>query len=106
VVFRHELSTARNPELIATGLPLARYVCPWSNLAMLHSLLVWVILRVQHAVRVLGVAFFVLAFVAASTRSGTDWFHVLVGTAIGLFFGLVFVFGARLSELELRARGS
>jgi hypothetical protein len=71
---------------------------------MLHSLLVWVILRVQHALRVAGVAFFVLAFVAATTRYGTDWFHVLVGATIGMFFGLGFVFGAWWSDIEERAR--
>jgi hypothetical protein len=70
----------------------------------MHSLLVWVILRVQHALRVLGVAFFVPAFITVSTRTGTDRFHVVIGAALRLFFGVLFVFGGRWADLEERAR--
>jgi steroid 5-alpha reductase family enzyme len=42
----------------------------------MHAFTVWLYLHIQHALRVVGVAFFTLAFVAFFTRVGTDWFLV------------------------------
>jgi hypothetical protein len=56
--------------------------------AAMNAFTGWLYLRVRHALRVAGVAFFVLAFVAA----------------VGLFFGLVLLFGRQWADLEERSR--
>jgi hypothetical protein len=68
----------------------------------MYSLLVWCLLRVQHALGVAGVAFFVRCFVVFATCTANDWLAVVIGTALGLFFGLGFVFGGRWADIEER----
>jgi hypothetical protein len=65
---------------------------------------IWLYLHIGHALRVMGVAFFVLAFVAFFTRVGTNWLRATLGALTGLFFGVLFVFGAQWAALEERSR--
>jgi hypothetical protein len=69
-----------------------------------HVFTVWLYLHIRHALRVVVVTFFTLAFVAFFTRVGTDWFHATLGALVGLFFGVLFVFGGRWADLEERSR--
>ena len=61
-------------------------------------LLVWLVLRARHALRVAVVAFFVLCFTAFTVSSRADWLAVVIGVALGLFFGLVFAFGEKWND--------
>jgi len=68
----------------------------------MHSLTIWLIERIRHALHVAVVTFFVLCFVTFTTRTGEDWFAVTRGAVTGLLFGLVFAFGSRWADIEER----
>jgi len=54
--------------------------------------------QLRHYLRVAGVTFFVVCFVTFTTRARHDWFSVASGITLGLFFGLIFVFGDKWAD--------
>jgi hypothetical protein len=44
-----------------------------------HAFTVWLYVHIRHALRVVGVTFFTLGFVAFFTRVSTDWLHAALG---------------------------
>jgi hypothetical protein len=90
----YPLSTT--PGFLFKSLAVALLNC--SNRGM-HSLLIWLMIRVRHCVRTLVMALCVLTFVLATTETGTTWWNIARGCLLGLFFGMVFAFGDELADL-------
>jgi hypothetical protein len=65
----------------------------------MNALTVWLLVRVRHAVRVAVVLFFMVAFVTFTTQARSDWLAVAIGSALGLFFGLLFAFADELADV-------
>jgi hypothetical protein len=65
---------------------------------LLDSLTVRLVLVARHWLRVLGVAFFVLAWIGFCGGDTGDWLATLKGAAFGLFFGALFVFGEEIGN--------
>jgi hypothetical protein len=65
---------------------------------LLDAFAVWLVLAAGHWPRVLGVALFVFAWIGFCGGDTGDWLATLKSAAFGLFFGVLFVFGAQIGN--------
>ena len=66
------------------------------QILVIHSLAIRLVLAARHCLRVAVVALCVLTFAAGAAQS--DRLGVVIGTLVGLFFGIVFAFGDELAD--------